>query len=397
MVENHSALLKEAVNLGIISIDNVQADVMNKKIQVVEQFHPYAITPPKNAAARWQTYYLDERSHRRKLIRAKTKEELLKKLYEYYKDLLKKNELCFETLYQEWLEYKTPLTSSNNTLQRYEQRYRRYLSKSKLVGKRLTELDELILESECNRIVKEFALSHKEWVNVKTILNGMFDYAYRKHYISENPMPRIRIAVKYRQVVRKPGETQTFNREEHRALNRFLDEGYAESHDPAYLAIKLNFYLGLRVGELVALKWEDYTFRNLHIVREEVRDQKTGEISVVEHTKTNTDRFVTLVPSANRILQRVEHQGEYIFMKDHRRITASQIASILRRFAKSSGMPIKSSHKIRKTYASNLSANHVPLEVIREQLGHSSLQTTLGYIYNPLTEKETYELLAAAL
>ncbi|MCR5520579.1 MAG: hypothetical protein K6F44_01550, partial [Lachnospiraceae bacterium] len=32
-----------------------------------------------------------------------------------------------------------------------------------------------------------------------------------------------------------------------------------------------------------------------------------------------------------------------------------------------------------------------------EQLGHSSLSTTYGYIYNPLTEKETYDALTRAL
>ncbi len=50
-----------------------------------------------------------------------------------------------------------------------------------------------------------------------------------------------------------------------------------------------------------------------------------------------------------------------------------------------------------KTYASNLNASGVPLDCIREMLGHSSLSTTLGYIYNPLTESETYNLITKAL
>ena len=45
----------------------------------------------------------------------------------------------------------------------------------------------------------------------------------------------------------------------------------------------------------------------------------------------------------------------------------------------------------------DINADDVPLDFIREQLGHSSLQTTLGYIYNPLTESESYELLVKAL
>ena len=71
--------------------------------------------------------------------------------------------------------------------------------------------------------------------------------------------------------------------------------------------------------------------------------------------------------------------------------------NVLRKYAERNGLPIKSSHKIRKTYASMLNANEVPLDCIREMLGHSDLTTTLSYIYNPLTEKETYDLITDAL
>lgn len=44
-----------------------------------------------------------------------------------------------------------------------------------------------------------------------------------------------------------------------------------------------------------------------------------------------------------------------------------------------------------------LATNGVPLDAIRELLGHSDLQTTLGYIYNPLTDTETADLIEKAL
>ena len=52
---------------------------------------------------------------------------------------------------------------------------------------------------------------------------------------------------------------------------------------------------------------------------------------------------------------------------------------------------------MRKTYASNLNAAGMPIDYIRESLGHSNLSTTYGYIYNPLTEEETYDILKKAL
>ena len=71
---------------------------------------------------------------------------------------------------------------------------------------KVRKIDELLLESECNRIVKEFNLARKEWGNVKTILNGMFVYAVRKKYLHENIMDHVVIHVKFRQVVKKTGK-----------------------------------------------------------------------------------------------------------------------------------------------------------------------------------------------
>ena len=151
------------------------------------------------------------------------------------------------------------------------------------------------------------------------------------------------------------------------------------------------------MGELVSLRWSDIEGNRLHIVREEVRNQTTNSYEVVEHTKTYQDRFVILVPKALEILHKIPRESEYIFTRDSQRIVSRQVAYVLEKYAQSQGMEVKSSHKIRKTFASLLNANGVPVDCIREMLGHNNLSTTLGYIYNPLTESETYELIKNAL
>lgn len=396
-LKQKAAVLYQALESGIIDVDSVLDTLMATKREQIIKMHAYAITPPATEGGRWQTCYKDS-SGKRKNIKAQTKEELLDKLIPVYLSNSHLDNLTFYGLYEEWLEYKATVTNSVNTIKRHKQHYKKYFEPSVLHGMKIKKIDELILEKECNRIVKEFNLPRKEWCNAKGILNGMYEYAVRKKYLAENPMSKVQILVKYRQVVRKTGKTETYNSEELSALNEFLDRMYAESLDASFLAVKLNFLLGLRVGELVALKWSDLCDDNhLHIVREEIRDQTANSYEVVEHTKTNRDRFVILVPNAISILKRIERQGEYIFMRDGKRITSIRIATILRKFARYEGMPLKSSHKMRKTYASNLNANGVPLDCIREMLGHSNLNTTLGYIYNPLTESQTYDLITKAL
>lgn len=391
------SLLKEAMDCGILNSGSVLDMLMSSKKEQIKKIHPYAITPPSKDGGRWQTFYKGT-DGKRKNIKAQTEEDLLNKLIPLYFQNSYIDKLTFHKLYEEWLEYKKTVTNSPNTIKRHTQHYSKYFEPSCLHAMKIKQINELFLESECNRIVKDFNLSRKEWGNTKTILNGMFQYAVRKKYLPENPMDKIQIHVKFKQIVRKTGKTETYNTDELENLNQYLDRMYIETEDTVFLAVKLNFLLGLRVGELAALKWEDLSDENhLHIVREEVRNQITNQCEVVEHTKTNCDRFVVLVPKAINLLQKIEHTGNYIFMRNGERIRARQIAYVLEKYAERQGIATKSTHKMRKTYASNLNAKGVPLDSIRELLGHSNPTTTLGYILNPLTEKETYDLITKAL
>ena len=394
---NLISLLKESIDGGMIDLDSVLDKIMSTRREQVKKIHNYAITAPSTDKGRWQTCYKDS-TGKRINIKAQTEEKLLDKLIPIYFSNSHLDNLTFYELYKEWLEYKETVSNSPNTIKRHKQHYAKYFEQSVLHGKKVKQIDELMLESECNRIVRENNLPRKEWTNIKTILKGMYEYAVRKKYLTENPMDKVKILVKFKQVVRKTGKTETYNTDELKQLNEYLDRMYSDTHDTVFLAVKLNFLIGLRVGELAALKWQDYCdISHLHIVREEVRDQITNKYEVVEHTKTNRDRFVVLIPKAINILQKIDHTGDYIFMRDGNRITSRQIAYVLEKYAQRNDLKTKSTHKMRKTFASNLNANGVPIDSIRELLGHSELNTTLGYIYNPLTEKETYDLISKAL
>lgn len=391
--------LQEAIACGIIDEDVLQQQLIMKQKESMLKKHPYAIA--LLSTGRWQTYFPDPVSGKRKELKASSKEKLVDKLYALYQEAKNLDKLTMTQLYEEWLEYKTSITESPNTVKRHKQHFRKYFEQTKLFQMPVVKVDRLMLQSFCNQLVKDNNLSSKEWTNIKTILKGMFEYAFDKEFIETNPMERVKITVKFRQIQRKTGKTETFNTEEQRALNAYLDKMFSETNDLVYLAVRLNFYLGLRVAELVTLRAEDRVdLSHLHIQREEVRNQETNEVSVVEHTKTNTDRFVPLIPKAIVLLDKVmEHcSGKgYLFTRNGERITARQIAYVLEKYAERNNRPKKSTHKVRKTYASNLNANGVPIDEIRELLGHSNLQTTLSYVYNPLTEQETYERIKKAL
>ena len=296
---------------------------MAKKIEQVRKIHPYSITPPTKSNKRWQTRYKDENSGKYKNLQAPTEEALLEKLVTLCFSNAYIDKLTFANLFEGWINYKKELVGSSNTITRHRQHYRKYFEKSKHHTMKLKQIDSLLLEMECNRIVREFNLSRKEWTNVKTILLGMYDYAMRKKYLTVNPMDDVEIHVKYRQVIKKTGKTQTYNTEELAELNRYLDMKFTETGDLAFLAVRMNFYLGLRVGELVALKWSDWEDETtLHIVREEVREQEHNLRYVADHTKTHQDRRVAVPPKAIELLKKIPEQGEYIFTRNGERLTS---------------------------------------------------------------------------
>lgn len=382
----------------------LQNKKMNTRMAVLER-HPYAITEPSTEKGRWQTYVRG--SDKRKIVRAATYEELIEKLFDFY--FGQTGSMTMDALFREWLSYKENVTDSMKTIRRHEQHWNKYFETWR--DKKVISYDRLNLQTACNLLVRDNRLSSKEWQNVKTVLSGMFEYAYEKKYITENPMPQVKITVKYRQVNKKTGATETYQSDEFIKILHYLDSEYKRTGNIVLLAVKFDFFVGLRVGELVALKWCDVIdIKNLHIRREEAKvsyrngDVWQEEYRVVEHTKTHSDRIIPLVPAAISILNHIRlkaalaaSEDDFIFIRDGKRITARQINYALEKACSKLGIPVKRSHKIRKTVASRLSAGNVPLDCIRELLGYSNLSTTLGYIYNPLSEKETYNLMARAL
>lgn len=393
------------LNIPSETLDKVLDDYMKKaQLELIKQAHPYAITPPKTEGGRWQTYVKDtSKKSGRKEVKAPTEEAIYEVLGEYY--LIGDT---FSQVYHSWIEYIRGYGKAGGTIQRHEQRYKKYFENSKIVEMSVRNVNLLALEAECNRIVSEFNLSYHEWQQAKAILLGTFKYAVKKGLIAENPMKRVEIGVRYRQVSKKPSETQVYQTDEYNDLVSYLEAKYTETEDDSFLAIMLGLMTGVRVGELAALQFDDVTGHKLHVLREEVRrktkvnDKWISTCVVVPHTKTNTDRFVTLLPKALDIIRRLEEKHpdhkttDFLFTRNGERLRERQLAYVLEKYSERKGKATKSTHKMRKTYASRLNAKGVPLEHIRVELGHQYLTSTMDYIYNPLTENETYNLMAQA-
>ena len=122
----------------------------------------------------------------------------------------------------------------------------------------------------------------------------------------------------------------------------------------------------------------------------------------LDHTKTHLERKIDLIPKAIEIFRILEKAApnhkpnDYIFAEGSQYLTLRSFNYVLEHTCKQIGIDPKRSHKLRKTYASRLNAAGLPLDQIRANLGHTNSSTTLGYIYNPLTPKESLAIMEKA-
>jgi len=381
---------------------------MTKK-QMVMEIHKYKISQLEGTDSRWYTYVPDDtKKKKRREIRRPSEKDIIDYLLQFYG----LNGITFKELFEKWILYKTTITSSIGTIRRHEQHFNKYFVNegSSLLNKNISKIRMVDLQMESNRIIKKYDMSAKEWKNVKTILKGMFEYAVLEGMLSENPFSTVKITVRFKQVNKKPASTQVYNTSEYASILAYLDKKYAATSDSVYLAVKLQFYTGMRVGELVALRWEnvDIVSKTLHIINMEsnipfkdTEGKWHDSRKVVPHTKTHSDRIIDLLPKALEVIQTLAESHPamegYLFTRDGERVTERQVNYVLEKYAERAGKAVKSSHKLRKTYVSRLVRGGVPLDSIRQDLGHQNLSTTLSYIYDANDPSETYKLKSAAI
>lgn len=396
----------------MINVDEVSEKANMKLIEKVDEVHKFKITKlnGKNDQ-RWQTYVLDSRKKNgRKIIKAAEKSELYNKLAEYYNiiDTVESSK-SMEEVFKKWIPYKRSITNSENTIQRHMNHWKKYFEGTDIVKKSMTNIDVMLLEPWANSLIKDYNLTRKEWQNLKTIINGIWTYAFRTGIVKINPWEAVKITVRFRQVNKKPPEEEVFVGDELDKIILKCNEYYDLTKNEVYLAVIFNFYCGLRVGELTGLKFKDVNFEDNHIsVEREVVQNITPNADgsrnydwvIEDHTKTYNHRFVPLIPKAKDILLKIiNERGEkinnnsFLFMRNGSYLNKEQVNQSLWRVCEACGLSRKSSHKIRKTFASKLNANGVPIDEIRVLLGHTNTMTTLSYIYNPLPKERTLQMI----
>jgi integrase len=149
---------------------------------------------------------------------------------------------------------------------------------------------------------------------------------------------------------------------------------------------------GLRVGELLALKWEDIDLvAGQLIVRRTLWHRQEGP------PKGGCNRKVPLSDEAIATLRANRHlKGAYVFCEtDGRRLTHSRVKDVVPSTCRRAQLAKRlTTHGLRHTFASHLVMRGVSLMAVKELLGHESIEMTLRYSHlSPDVNRDAVKLL----
>lgn len=406
---------KERDNIKLDNEDDV-ADLLNEmnKKEVIEN-HPYKISETvKHGEPYFLTYVYDEtKKNNRRQITAKSKTDLENKIYN---DYLEKQVRTFENVFQEWYKGDYKKKVSKTTYPRTKSDYNRFLKGKKIIKKSISEITTLEVEDFIHTAIIDFKLKKQGTLNLKSLLNGVLQYAKKKKYITENPVDLVEISFSNMVKPKKQHkEDVVFTKEERDLIKKEIQTDTANYKDSVPFAILLCFQLGLRVSELIALKWSDIKGNTIHIQRQEIcytfenEDETVKKTihEIVEYTKTEeSDRILPLSPDALKILNDVknwnkEHNIKSAFIFANKKginFNRQKINTQLYKYCEQINISKKSSHKIRRSVISSLLDNVKNKDSVRQFAGHKNIQTTFNSYYKDISSnKEFYGEMCACL
>ena len=342
----------------------------------------------------------------RKAVSASTQERLERKIIDFYLEQKKEEEqgtITLRKLYPQWLKIKSLETTASTYIRRIDNDWKRYYEADPIIDKDIKKFTKAYLKEWALSKIREKSLTKKQYYNMAVIIRHILEYAVENEWIPTNLYKSFKIEGKLFRKVKKPeDETQVFLITEQPMIEAEAWKDFYENGYTTALAIPLAFQIGVRLGELTALKTTDLCRdgKYIHIQRmtQKVERQRPDGTwyptswATVDHVKSSAgDRYVYLTKEARRIIKIIMdynaenhlHEDDFLFFQRGKHITPTAIITRLRKYCNHIDTKQKGVHKIRKSYISALLDAGININEIRKQVGHEDERTTLhNYAFN---------------
>lgn len=378
---NDAELLKYMDDNGIIKLSCVRKQIEMADRKRYLSNHPYKIWQGKDGY--WRTY-LPDKEKGRKMLKRKSEKEIKDFIIDYWKEEMENPTIqdVFNEANNRRLQLKKIAPSTYVRNQQIFNRHYKEFGKRRIKSVDIFEFEEFLEEqiSECNLTVKAFS-------NLKTITRAFLKRARKRKLIDWIPDVLFQdldtSESEFKRVIKEDKE-EVFDEEEFPIFMNAL----MEKPDLRNLGILLMFVTGIRVGELVALKFSDFDGNSIKIQRTETRtinDEGKTEYRIKDFPKTEAGvRTVVIPEDYSWIYKRLKMCNpfeEYVFFDKGKRFTTNVIRTRMYTMCKKSKVVQKSPHKARRTYASILLNNNVDERFITDVVGHTDIRCTENYYH----------------
>lgn len=306
--------------------------------------------------------------------------------------------ISFDAAYRSWFCMKLDRIKSQSC-DRIEAAYFKYYKDSPFVQKAISEIsDTNIIDFLTSCILRNGNMNQKEFLRCFQIVNNVLvycrdlnlggaqlhDWSRIKRYL---PFDALKVTIKRENAVPAVDVSRLFD--------AVVNSKIYSLKQNSCLCLCMNFYLGLRIGELAALTFKDFDFERgvVRIYKTESRYYERGRegervgavvCHVSEHTKTiNGIRELPILPEVKFFHDKIkafhEHMGydsEYLCYDGRDVMFTRSLDKTLHKLCQLCDVSYFNSHMIRKTFATMLHFGGVPTRVISDLMGHSEIRTT---------------------
>ena len=136
-------------------------------------------------------------------------------------------------------------------------------------------------------------------------------------------------------------------------------------------------YTGVRIGELLALSWEDVNLKDKVLTV-----KNSFSAGILGSTKSNRIRYIPLVDELCELLESLKQDKGFIFIDPKNHYPSPEACRRnLGWICDKAHLRHIGWHALRHTFASHLAANNVSVMAIKDLLGHSEIRTTMRYAH----------------
>lgn len=312
-------------------------------------------------------------------------------------DIEECEQINFENAYQEWFKMKLTFVKPQS-MDRVEVTYKRHYAGSDFVKKNVSQISDDDIIKFLLTLCLSACKSYRELSRIMQIMKGVLVFMkdinkggaklHDWEKIKRNlPLDKLDNGYKKEYAVsRKDVEL---------LLHKVVNEKVYFEKQSACLCLCMNFFLGLRVGELSALEFSDFDLERgiVRVWKTESKyynrdedGQKIGTMvyRVVDSTKTvYSVREIPLLPEVRYLYELIRkhhkdmgYDSTYLSYDGKQTVLVRSLDRTLRKLLELCEIRYFSTHNIRRTFATVMHHNGVPTRVVSDLMGHSEIGTT---------------------